>query len=215
MTTRAAQIDSGPAHRGSSPLSSVNDRTRTLKRSDAKDLVVLVDPNDNEIGICEKLPAHTAGLLHRAISVFIFDSAGRLLLQQRAPGKYHCGGSWANSCCSHPYPAESAAEAAKRRCEEELGLKVDVVGGGTLHYRADVGSGLIENELVHLYWAVTDAVCRPDAGEIASIQWVDLHELMTGRSGLEDMLTPWLTIYLREIGSKLQYWSEAAARTSA
>src|SRR4051794_27812216 len=91
------------------------------------DDIVLVDEHDRPLGTCAKLAAHrNGGTLHRAFSVFLFDSAGRMLLQQRAAGKYHFGGLWTNACCSHPRPGEAVADAARRRVREELGVEVDL-----------------------------------------------------------------------------------------
>ena len=88
--------------------------------------VILVDENDNPIGVMDKLEAHKKGLLHRAFSVFIFNAKGEMLLQQRAANKYHSGGLWTNACCSHPQPGEETWEAAKKRLKEEMGFNIPV-----------------------------------------------------------------------------------------
>ena len=92
-----------------------------------RDQLILVDEQDRPVGTCEKMEAHQKGLLHRAFSVFLFDRAGRMLLQQRALHKYHSGGLWTNACCSHPFPGEEVLAAATRRLQEEMGLVAPVV----------------------------------------------------------------------------------------
>ena len=116
--------------------------------------VVLVDENDNELGTMEKMEAHRQGLLHRAISVFVFNDQGDLLLQQRALSKYHGGGLWTNTCCSHPEPGEDPAVAAKRRLRQEMGIELDPVFSHHFLYKADVGDGLWEHELDHVFTGV-------------------------------------------------------------
>src|SRR5689334_1471602 len=101
--------------------------------------VVLVDEDDREVGLASKLDAHRAGQRHRAVSVFVFDTDGRLLLQRRSAGKYHSGGRWANTCCSHPRPGESTGEAASRRLREEMGVECSLEPRGQFTYRIDVG----------------------------------------------------------------------------
>src|SRR6185503_10093666 len=111
--------------------------------------VILVDENDNEIGSCEKMEAHRQGWLHRAFSIFIFNSRGEMLLQQRALDKYHSPGLWTNACCSHPAPGENLAEAAGRRLEEELGFTTGLEKLFDFIYRADFENGLSEHEFDH------------------------------------------------------------------
>ena len=89
--------------------------------------LILVDEHDRPVGTCEKMEAHQKGLLHRAFSIFIFNRQGQMLLQQRALGKYHSGGSWTNACCSHPFPTEENREAALRRLQEEMGFTTPLV----------------------------------------------------------------------------------------
>lgn len=140
--------------------------------------VVLVDQHDREVGTREKLEAHRAGLLHRAFSVMIFNSDDRLLLQKRHTGKYHSGGLWANSCCGHPRPKEDANDAAARRLHEEMGFVTTLTFLGSLLYRADVGSGLIEHEFVHIFHGRHDGPVRPDPKECDAHRWVELPVLL-------------------------------------
>jgi isopentenyl-diphosphate delta-isomerase len=110
------------------------------------DCVILVDEQDREIGVMEKLQAHQEGKLHRAFSVFIFNDANELLLQQRAYTKYHSGGLWANSCCSHPTPNETTLDAAHRRLMEEMGMSCDLEIKTSFVYKTPFDNGLTEHE---------------------------------------------------------------------
>lgn len=173
--------------------------------------VVLVDERDNELGSEEKGKAHELALLHRALSVFIFDGQGRLLIQKRAAGKYHSPGLWANSCCSHPRPAESVEAAAQRRCQEELGMAVAVRNGGTFTYKCAVGDAMWENEYVHLFWALSDDPCRPDPSEIETTAWLPIDELLRWQASSErDQLAPWFALYLDKLRQELLDWSGKA-----
>ncbi|MBH5337813.1 isopentenyl-diphosphate Delta-isomerase [Streptomyces pactum] len=143
-------------------------------------MLELVDEDGNTIGTAEKLSAHRApGRLHRAFSVFLFDSAGRLLLQRRALGKYHSPGVWSNTCCGHPYPGEPPFAAAARRTGEELGLgPVLLREAGRVRYNhPDPASGLVEQEYNHLFAGLVEAVPRPDPEEIAQTAFVTPAEL--------------------------------------
>src|SRR5687767_4474132 len=104
--------------------------------------IILVDEHDNELGTMEKMEAHKLGRLHRAFSVFIFNQAGELLLQQRALHKYHSAGVWANTCCSHPRPGENIHDAAIRRLQEEMGLKCELEKAFSFIYKVDFSNGL-------------------------------------------------------------------------
>lgn len=135
--------------------------------------VVLVDEDDAAQGTAEKLRAHTKGWRHRALSVFVFDSQGRLLLQRRTAGKYHSGGLWSNTCCSHPYPDEPPLAAAHRRLEEEMGFSCPLTPAFHFTYRADVGSRLIEHEYDHVFVGTVDAVdVQPHPDEVADWAWM-------------------------------------------
>ena len=143
--------------------------------NDLDEQVILVDLQDRETGVAPKLDAHRAGLLHRAISVCIVDARGRMLLQQRASGKYHSGGLWTNACCTHPRAGEGVREAAERRLEEELGVKCPLHWMLRTHYQAPVSRGLIENEVVHLFHGVYDGAVVPNPAEVED--FVDLPQL--------------------------------------
>lgn len=145
----------------------------------------------------EKMAAHRAGALHLAVSVFVFDGP-RLLIQQRAAGKYHCPGLWANSCCSHPHWGEAPAVGARRRLAEELGLDLAVTPGGVLTYRADVGDGLTEHERVHMFRAESaGAQARPNPAEVMDVRWATPADLAREAAAEPARFAPWFRIYLR------------------
>ena len=170
--------------------------------SDDREEVILVDEQDQPIGTAPKLAAHRQGLLHRAISVQVSDSRGRLLLQKRYIGKYHSGGLWTNTCCSHPRPGESSDDAASRRLEEEMGIRCDQRPLITTRYRADVGNGLIEHEIVHVFAGLFDGPVCPDPREADGYAYVSPQELEADLR--EDAQRPssryseWFRIYTRD-----------------
>ncbi|MEU6576637.1 isopentenyl-diphosphate Delta-isomerase [Streptomyces sp. NPDC046805] len=143
-------------------------------------LLELVDENGVTIGTAEKLAAHQPpGQLHRAFSVFLFDKHGRLLLQQRAIGKYHSPGVWSNTCCGHPYPGEAPFAAAARRTYEELGVSPSLLAeAGTVRYNhPDPASGLVEQEYNHLFVGLVHTPLAPDPQEIGATAFVTPAEL--------------------------------------
>ncbi|MEU6386763.1 isopentenyl-diphosphate Delta-isomerase [Streptomyces bauhiniae] len=143
-------------------------------------LLELVDENGVTTGTAEKLAAHQPpGLLHRAFSVFLFDERGRLLLQQRALGKYHSPGVWSNTCCGHPYPGEAPFAAAARRTHEELGVSPSLLAqAGTVRYNhPDPASGLVEQEYNHLFIGLVQQTPAPDPEEVGGTAFVTAAEL--------------------------------------
>ncbi|MBI1417111.1 MAG: isopentenyl-diphosphate Delta-isomerase [Limimaricola sp.] len=148
----------------------------------------------------EKLEVHQKGLRHKAVSVFVL-SGGRVLIQQRAMSKYHTPGLWANTCCTHPAWEEDPAACALRRLDEELGITgLRVAHRDRVEYRADVGGGLTEHEVVDIYVAAAPEGLRitPNPAEVMSVKWVDLHDLAAQVVRHPDAFTPWLRIYLAE-----------------
>lgn len=153
--------------------------------------VILVNEQDEWLGTMDKLEAHQKGALHRAISVFICNSKGEMLLQQRAHGKYHSGGLWSNACCSHPMPGESSLHAATRRVREELGIDCIPEPAFNLRYEAEVNNGLIENEYDHIYTATSNDAPQPDAAEVAATQYITIAELHDWMQRTPQDFTPW------------------------
>lgn len=170
-------------------------------RSPGPHELVLVDERDRALGTCEKLAAHQGGgALHRAFSVFLFDAGGRMLLQQRAAGKYHFGGLWTNACCSHPRPGEAVADAARRRVREELGVDVDVTPAFAFVYRAhDPATGLTEHEYDHVFLGRFDGRANPDPAEVADVRWVDPRELLADLRARPERYTPWFKIVAERV----------------
>jgi isopentenyl-diphosphate delta-isomerase len=128
--------------------------------------VVLVDVNDKEIGVAEKLEAHQKAYLHRAFSVFIFNDKGEMLLQQRAITKYHSGGLWTNACCSHPRPKENTAQAARRRLLEEMGFVTSITPAFEFLYKASFENGLTEHEYDHVFIGNYNGEIVPNEEEV-------------------------------------------------
>lgn len=165
--------------------------------------LILVDENDNPTGTAEKIEAHERGLLHRAFSVFLYDRGrGAVLLQRRAAGKYHSGGKWSNTCCSHPLTGETSEEAVERCMADELGLSLPVVFGETVHragtfrYYAKL-ERLDEHELDHVYVYVTDHLSDSDIHlnpeEVAEIRWVALNELRDWLANRPEDFSAWFS----------------------
>ncbi len=165
---------------------------------------------DGSLFAMGKLEAHRRGQKHLAVSVFVF-AGDRLLIQQRADGKYHSGGLWANSCCTHPHWNESTPDCARRRLSEELGLTMPLHARAVVDYRADVGNGLIENERVHVFrgdLAAPIEVADFNRDEVQAVAWIGEDELRRKVAGDPGRFTPWLRIYLDR-------WNELALRPAA
>lgn len=128
--------------------------------------LILVNDRDEEMGSMEKMEAHRKALLHRAFSVFIYNSKGEMLLQRRALGKYHSPGLWTNACCSHPRPGETTLAAAQRRLKEELGFVVPLQKAFDFIYTARFDNGLTENEFDHVFVGQYEGVILPDPSEV-------------------------------------------------
>jgi isopentenyl-diphosphate Delta-isomerase len=161
--------------------------------------VVLVDTAGNVTGEADKLEAHRdGGRLHLAFSVFVFDTEGRVLLQRRAPGKYHFAGRWTNTCCSHPMPGEGVVEAGVRRLDEEMGITTSLTDVGSFIYRAeDAASGLTEYELDHVLIGEYDDDPVPNPDEADAWRWVTLADLHSDLTTNPNRYTPWLAPALR------------------
>jgi len=156
--------------------------------------VVLVNSNGDMTGTMEKLQAHIAGELHSAFSVFIFNSKGQLLLQRRALSKYHSGGKWSNTCCSHPRPGEDIKSAAKRRLIEEMGMTCELQHIFSFTYRAELDKGLTEHEYDHVFVGFSDTLPVPIAAEVEDFSYVELSDLETELLLAPQKFTAWLKI---------------------
>ena len=143
----------------------------------SKEKVILVDENDNQVGLMPKLEAHQKGLLHRAFSIFIFNSKYELLLQKRASSKYHSGGLWTNTCCSHPREGEEILDAAKRRLIEEMGIDTSLRKVHDFIYKAELDNDLTEHEFDHVFYGIynEDPIINKD--EADDFKWIDMDSL--------------------------------------
>lgn len=160
--------------------------------------VVLVDSNDQPVGKMEKLEAHRKGLLHRAFSVFIFNRNNELLLQQRALEKYHSGGLWTNSCCSHPVPDESLEAAGAKRLSEEMGFTTGLSRLFAFEYRVELDNQLIEHEYDHVLVGRYDGEIIPNPEEVMAFRWISMDDLMTELQQHPDAFTSWFKIIMDE-----------------
>ncbi len=161
-----------------------------------QDLVVLVDKEDQSVGVKEKLQAHLDGDLHRAFSVFLFNDSGQWLLQRRAWGKYHSSGLWTNTCCSHPRPGEAVLDAAHRRLKEEMGISAHLIKSGQLIYLAEVGSGLIEHEFDHIFVGRFNGDPNPHPDEVCQWKWIDSVSLKKDVDLYPENYTAWFKLIL-------------------
>ncbi len=162
------------------------------------DEVVLVDMMDRETGREEKITAHEKGMLHRAFSVFLFQGDS-LLLQKRASSKYHCGGLWTNTCCSHPRAGEEVKEAAVRRLKEELGICVDdLMEVHSFVYHQEFDNGLTEFEYDHVLTGEYSGTWVENPDEVEEVKWVRLPKLLEEVRKNPAAYTPWFIVALKE-----------------
>lgn len=162
--------------------------------------VVLVDQHGSPVGQMDKLEAHRRGLLHLAFSVFLFNRAGQMLLQQRAPSKYHFAGLWSNACCSHPRPGEAVEQAAHRRLYEELGIDARLRLCGQMIYRFyDAGSGLTEHELDYVFFGEHEGPFAPDPQQAQALRWISADRLREELQYQEHQFTPWFKLIARKL----------------
>jgi len=156
--------------------------------------VILVDESDQPMGAMEKMEAHRRALLHRAFSVFIFNSRGEMLLQQRAKEKYHSAGLWTNACCSHPRPGEDTRAAAVRRLREELGFSTPLEKLFEFTYRTVYDNGLTEFEFDHVFVGTYDQVISPDRAEVSDYRYQSLPEIEAELLSAPDRFTSWFQL---------------------
>jgi isopentenyl-diphosphate delta-isomerase len=170
-----------------------------MQHTDQEERVVLVDENCNEIGLMPKLEAHQKGLLHKAISVIIFNDKKEMLITQRAFTKYHWPGIWSNTCCSHPRAGESFSQAAHRRLREELGFETPLQEAFHFVYKAqDPITGLIEHEYDMVYTGIFNQNFQFNKEEIADARWVTTDELLRDIEKRPDIYSFWFKIILKE-----------------
>ena len=170
-----------------------------------KDLVVLVDKYGHdlldatgEISTIEKIEAHRRGLLHRAVSVFIFNDTGDILLQKRASDKYHSPLKWSNTCCTHPLPGETPFAAARRRLNQEMGLTAKLSEIFTLLYRINTDNGFIEHEFDHVFFGFSGQNPKPNPAEVSAWKWVAAQQLEQELAVKPEEFSPWLPLCFSE-----------------
>ena len=174
--------------------------------------VVLVDRMGKEIGIEEKLKAHREGKLHRAFSIFVFNTLGELLLQKRSETKYHSGGLWTNTCCSHPRPGENHHYAAKRRLNEEMGFDCELTGLFSFIYHAKLENDLFEHELDHVFVGHYDGQPMPDPGEVDDWKWMNIDRLKRDVEKKPERYTYWFKLILNRV---LKQYGKASSQNEA
>ena len=165
----------------------------------SEEKVVLVDKEDFQLGLMPKLEAHRKGVLHRAFSVFIFNSSKLLLMQKRSSLKYHSPGLWTNTCCSHQRDGESTVDAAKRRLNEEMGLNVDLKETFSFIYKANLENGLIEHEFDHVLVGFTDFNPDINTNEVEDWKWIDLSFLELDLDKNPNIYTEWFKIIFKRV----------------
>jgi isopentenyl-diphosphate Delta-isomerase len=156
--------------------------------------VILVTPQDEFVGTMEKMEAHEKGLLHRAFSVFLFDTRGNMLLQQRAAGKYHGAHLWTNACCSHPYPGEEVYAAAIRRLREELGVTAEVEHIFSFTYRAEVENNLVEHEFDHVFAGEYEGHFALNAAEVEAVRFESMEQIRQEIKLRPEQFTTWFRL---------------------
>ena len=167
--------------------------------------VILVSEKDEELGTMEKMQAHKQGVLHRAFSVFIFNKKGQMLLQQRAPGKYHGARLWSNTCCSHPYPEENTEAAAKRRLREEMGFSAPLKKVFEFVYQAKVENGLIEHEYDHVFTGLYEGPIVINKSEVEDYCFEEMERIKWALQEQPEKFTTWFKIAFPTIET---WWQE-------
>ncbi|WP_299179882.1 isopentenyl-diphosphate Delta-isomerase [uncultured Chryseobacterium sp.] len=163
-----------------------------------EEYVVLVNPEDEVLGLMEKQQAHVNGLLHRAFSIFLFNSKGEMLLQKRAAEKYHSPNQWTNAVCSHPRNGETYLEGAQRRLKEELGIETKLSENFSFIYKADVGEGLWEHELDHVFVGTYEGDFNLNKDEVDDVRYISMEELDKEMAENPEHFTEWFKIILEE-----------------
>lgn len=172
-------------------------------------MVVLVDKNDKVLGTAEKMEAHRKSLLHRAVSVFIFNTKGEWLLQQRAFHKYHSAGLWTNTCCTHPYPNETSLSTANRRLQEEMGMTARLTEIFSFIYEEKLDNELSENEFDRVFIGITNNLPKINADEVADYKYVTFETLKTDVENNPENYTVWFKKIFERVQNHIKnYQSE-------
>jgi len=165
--------------------------------------VILVDKNDNQIGLMNKMEAHEKALLHRAFSVFVFNDNNELMLQQRAAEKYHSPLLWANTCCSHQRNGEANLDAGKRRLEEEMGFTCTLEEKFSFIYKAPFDNGLTEHELDYVMVGTYNGKPKINPDEVASYKWMSIEAVKKDIAKQPEIYTEWFKIIFKEFYSQI------------
>ena len=168
--------------------------------------VILVNSEDQKIGLMPKLEAHKRGILHRAFSVLIFNKKGELLIQQRALNKYHTPGLWSNTCCSHQIDGETNIEAGKRRLFEEMGFKVELFNFDSFIYNAYFENGLIEYEFDHILVGIFEGTPLINKNEVNDYKWITFDKLQKEIYSSPQNYTVWFRIIFEKYKLSLKKW---------
>lgn len=160
--------------------------------------VILVDEHDREVGTMEKLEAHQKGLLHRAFSILVFNSKGELMLQQRAIHKYHSGGLWTNTCCSHPRPGETAIAAGKRKLIQEMGFDCELTYSHKFIYKVELDNNLIEHEWDHVLVGYYNDKPEINTSEAMNWKFIALDALQKDVAENPQHYTQWFKMILQQ-----------------
>jgi isopentenyl-diphosphate delta-isomerase len=172
--------------------------------------VILVDRNDRKMGLAEKMEAHRKGMLHRAISVYIFNSKGQIMMQQRAKGKYHSGLLWSNTCCTNCYKGETAVGSAHRALRNEMGFDCKLQEAFSTIYRTKVGTDMTENEFLHVFFGTYNKNPRINKDEAKAWKWMGFKELISDVKRNPQNYTSWLKVLLgrRELPSNIKRFTK-------
>jgi isopentenyl-diphosphate delta-isomerase len=163
-----------------------------------EDKVILVDINDNQVGLMPKLEAHQKGVLHRAFSVFIFNKNGELMLQRRSLGKYHSPGLWTNTCCSHQREGESNIESGKRRLNEEMGFITELTEKTSFIYKTKFDNGLTEHEFDHILVGYFDNSPYINSEEVDTWKWMSMDSVQDDINESPENYTAWFKIIFKK-----------------
>jgi isopentenyl-diphosphate Delta-isomerase len=164
-----------------------------------EDTLIIVDEYDNEIGTGSKIDIHRKGILHRAFSIFVFNKKGQLLLQQRSSTKYHSGGLWTNTCCSHQRKGENLETSIHRRLIEEMGFDSELTEIFTFTYRANLDHRLIENEFDHVFVGEYEGKPIPNIAEVEGFKWINLTDLQIDIEKNPNNYTYWFKLVLSRV----------------